>query len=373
MIRTLSMGNIPYSGSDTTRPASTSAYRRKPTSSITKVLLNKNSNPITVPLANYSDEEIRNSGRLTKSKWEQNPYPFKSQRLEDELTQNIRDTYYGAKEKSRLDALKKQKKDETALDKTGDLISKYNPVSLASAGLVKLAINKISKNINPYGYESIFGGTYGKTEVQKKSATSRAMSSLFKKEKSREDVEKFASEGGENSAEPRLRLDLLNMYSNQPQKFNNFTQSKYTPTQGALPNDKYFDSPALKNEIYNDVKARMGDLSFTNKNDLRIKLLKNMVGIAGESGNNLSTALPALGRGTLGIGEDARGVYISYSDKWDINPSEGESADAKLQNSPLKNTLAFAMKKAEQLGVVTPPKVYGRIYLDKKTGLPIKD
>ena len=31
MRRTQSMGNIPYSGSDTTRPASTSAYRRKPT------------------------------------------------------------------------------------------------------------------------------------------------------------------------------------------------------------------------------------------------------------------------------------------------------------------------------------------------------
>ena len=373
MRKTLSMGNIPYSGSDTTKPTSTSAYGRKPTSSLTRVLLNKNGNPITTPLANYSDEEIRNSSRLTKSKWEQNPYPFTQKRLEDELTQNIRDTYYVAKEKSRLDALKKQKKDETILDKTRDFISKYNPASLASAGIVKLAVNKISKNINPYGYESIFGGTYGTTEVKKKSAASRAISSLFEKENEREEVEKIALKGGENSEQPRLRLDLLNMYSNQPQKFNNFTQSRYTPTQGALPNDKYFDSPVLKNEIYNDIKARIGDLSFTNKNDLRIKLLKNMVGKAGESGNNLSTALPALGRGTLGIGEDAKGVYISYSDKWDINPSEGESADAKLENSPLKNTLGFAMRKAEALGVVTPPKIYGRIYLDKKTGLPIKD
>jgi hypothetical protein len=62
MIRTLSMGNIPYSGSDTTRPGtrpniqSTSAYKRKP--SVME-------NPVVSKLP--TDEEIRNSWKNAKS------------------------------------------------------------------------------------------------------------------------------------------------------------------------------------------------------------------------------------------------------------------------------------------------------------------
>jgi len=62
MIRTLSMGNIPYSGSDITRPGtrpniqSTSAYKRKP--SVME-------NPVVSKLP--TDEEIRNSWKNAKS------------------------------------------------------------------------------------------------------------------------------------------------------------------------------------------------------------------------------------------------------------------------------------------------------------------
>lgn len=261
--------------------------------------------------------------------------------------------------------IQKEKKEEgSVLNTIGNTILKYHPVSLAAQYAAKKAVGKISENIDPYSYNTNEGG-WGK----------RALNSLFNKEGNRKETEKLAAMGinsfGEKSNEPKLRLDLLNMYAGKAQQYNSFSLSKEKPMQGNEANEKYYDSPSLKNEIYNTI-AKKTNLIFTDKDDLKNKIFNSIGGKKGQSGNNISTTLPALGQGTLGVGEDEKGVYISYSDKWDINPSEGVSADYKTENSSLRNALNFATKKAEEYGVVNPTRVYGRIYIDKKTGLPIK-
>jgi hypothetical protein len=258
--------------------------------------------------------------------------------------------------------IQQEKKEEGSLLNTiGNTILRYHPISLAAQYAAKKAVGKISENIDPYSYNTNEGG-WG----------NRALNSFFNKEGNRKETEKLAAMGGEKSNEPRLRLDLLNMYAGKAQQYNSFSLSKEKPTQGNEANEKYYDSPSLKNEIYNTI-AKKTNLIFTDKDDLKNKIFNSIGGKKGQSGNNISTTLPALGQGTLGVGEDEKGVYISYSDKWDINPSEGVSADYKTENSSLRNVLNFATKKAEEYGVVNPTKVYGRIYIDKKTGLPIKD
>jgi hypothetical protein len=75
--------------------------------------------------------------------------------------------------------------------------------------------------------------------------------------------------------------------------------------------------------------------------------------------------VPGLGQGTLGVKKDKDGVYLSYSDVWDVDPSSGTSGE----NS---NLLTTALGKFAKAGFISPQKVYGRIYFDEKTGKPKK-
>ena len=69
-----------------------------------------------------------------------------------------------------------------------------------------------------------------------------------------------------------------------------------------------------------------------------------------------SDAINVLGNYTIDKGEDSRGKYISYYDKWDLDPFPG--------NTKLSSTI--------QKGIgIKAPEMYGRIYYDPKTGAPI--
>lgn len=63
-----------------------------------------------------------------------------------------------------------------------------------------------------------------------------------------------------------------------------------------------------------------------------------------------------MGRYTVSKGEDEKGSYVSYYDKWDLKPGG-----------------VFGDKEAHEMaGVGKPFEIYGRIYYDPKTGNPIK-
>jgi hypothetical protein len=366
-----------------TKP-STSAYGRKPTekpsgetSSYEKnksVNSKKQSSYVSPYVSAPSNNPLSlNTALIESDKLSQDPYAF----IKNIPKEKIEKLGMLRKQQEQKENEKYQNsptgKLETAASNVGNTILRYHPISLAAQYAAKKVLqNRISENIDPFSYNE-----------ENQGWVEKGYKSIFSKSKGRKETEMLASMGGfknkfgQPSDEPRLRLDLLNMYSGKPQQYNSFSESNFKPTIGVGENEKFFDSKSLKNEVYNlvskNAELQQKNLSFNNKEELKKKIFSVIGGKIGKSGENMSTTIPALGEGALGVGEDAKGVYISYSDKWDLNPSEGVSADYKTQNSSLKNTLGFALKKAEEFGVVTPPKVYGRIYLDKKTGLPIKD
>ena len=101
---------------------------------------------------------------------------------------------------------------------------------------------------------------------------------------------------------------------------------------------------------------------------------KPMIGKGG-----VVTTIPGLGQATYGVGRDEKGIYLSYGDVWDLDPSSGLSADIKKGGltslAGLSNLSVKAGKKIASSVVnaaAKPTSVYGRIYFDPKTGKPIQ-
>lgn len=63
-----------------------------------------------------------------------------------------------------------------------------------------------------------------------------------------------------------------------------------------------------------------------------------------------------MGRYTISRGKDEKGSYVSYYDKWDLNPG----------------LITNNQEASEFAGVGKPFEIYGRIYYDPKTGEPVQ-
>lgn len=264
----------------------------------------------------------------------------------------------------------KKKKQNTVLDVM------RNPIGTTMGALVgagKKIVTNIAENIDPYSYDS-FDYQSGK-DIDVISRFVKA-GLLGKKEYNRSRTEQMAKEGRDSfydkSNEPRTRIDLLNMWAGKPQQFNTLEKSQYTPSIGGNPNTTYLRSRAVESDIINNMfstDAAKQILSNGIKSEEDLKKLVNESGIAmsGKGKGGTSMTVPGLGQGTIGIGRDNKGIYLSYADVWDIDPTSGASATSK--SGIVKKAVSLMQKS----GLVSPPNVYGRIYFDPKTGKPILD
>lgn len=78
----------------------------------------------------------------------------------------------------------------------------------------------------------------------------------------------------------------------------------------------------------------------------------------------------ALSTHTLGLGFDKNGQYVSYYDKWDINPKFGESK-VELDKNAAEKAIAKNISSNNEdvsLGIGTPIEFYDRVYLDDYFG-----
>ncbi len=73
---------------------------------------------------------------------------------------------------------------------------------------------------------------------------------------------------------------------------------------------------------------------------------------------------------TVGHGTDESGEYVSYYDRWDLNPNFGASADSEKQPKLFK--WIFGKKNGEDIsrGIGKPIDFYDRIYLNEHYGVP---
>lgn len=272
---------------------------------------------------------------------------------------------------SKLKSLKKEenKKSATVLD-----IMKNPQFGMAypfARLMGKKIVNNVAENVDPYSYDSFDSGSGKNIDVISRFVKAGL---LGKKEHGREISERYAKEGKDNfydkSNEPRTRIDLLNIWAGKPQKFNTIEKSKYVPSIGGNPNTTYLRSKAIESDIVNNMfsnDAAKKILSNGIKSEEDLKRLVNETGLSssakGKGGSSMT--VPGLGQGTIGIGRDSKGIYLSYADVWDIDPTSGVYANSN--NGLIKKAVSLMQKE----GIVSPPNVYGRIYFDPKTGKPI--
>jgi murein DD-endopeptidase MepM/ murein hydrolase activator NlpD len=126
--------------------------------------------------------------------------------------------------------------------------------------------------------------------------------------------------------------DALYMHQGLPQKYNSFIKSQYKPTNSKNPNTIYYSlSPSLEKEIIEDLTSYQNK-DFINSSEKERKVKGSLV------------AQGSLKNFKYSKGKDEKGDYISY---YDINNYD--------------NPLDWIGNSFE---------IYGRIYLDPKTGKP---
>lgn len=168
------------------------------------------------------------------------------------------------------------------------------------------------------------------------------------------------------SNQDMLRVDLLNIYAGKPQAYNTALKSEYKPSTSKDTNKQYYKAK----ESDEDLLLSMLDSDALKKLSKGVASKKDLENALSAKGNKAGTGyqrtISGLGTATVGFGEDEKGPYVSYYDKWDLNPLSGKSSGIKLGKAGDE----FVSNLTESLGA-TPAEVYNRIYFDKKTGKPI--
>lgn len=218
--------------------------------------------------------------------------------------------------------------------------------------------DRLYKNIYPYGYNYNAPGV-------RIGPMQRLWSAVVKDE---QEPDRRMMEVSPSGYE-REKLDLWGMYLGKGQKYGTVKESQYKPSIGSG-KGTYYSVPKLEQDIkVNEIKAK-------NLDDFKNQVI-NLAGAGDVIGMNMTSEpdkkkgkfvsnIQPLGDATISTGEDEKGYYISYYDKWDINPFKGGSA---VQSSLAK---FFGIDKQEDIAGGDAPEIYGRIYFDKKTGKRIK-
>ena len=156
------------------------------------------------------------------------------------------------------------------------------------------------------------------------------------------------------------RQDLLNLMLGQNQKYNSIEPAIYKPTKSKDADAKYYRSKVTEEQIKDQLniyskKINEGRFEGFDMTDLADVIM------------NMDSYGAVLGNYTLDSGVDEKGHYISYYDKWDVNPL---SANKNQGTSIISRGLDNAMQSAAG---ITPAELYGRIYYDPETGQPIDE
>ncbi len=253
-----------------------------------------------------------------------------------------------------------------------------NPVMAKAASLTPVGVavrvaskagekvkDRVLANINPIGYDTDRRG-------RSASFTKRIIDGLIldKKEPLKKEMEKKAP------AEYIERQDLLSLYLGRKQKNNSIGISSYRPTVGDNPKHQYVTSALAEGKIRQGV-AEIANIKSNSLEEIKGKVLaaikSGTMGIPESGKGGFHVKLPAMNEATMDVGEDEKGYYISYSDRWDINPIRGTASI--LKKSPKAAAIAkhLGVSAVEDINPIgRPVNIYGRVYINKKTGKVIK-
>lgn len=193
----------------------------------------------------------------------------------------------------------------------------------------KLAVDelktRITDNIQPHGYDK-----------GDKNPLQRMYSAVVEDESEKYSNKDMQDRGKGRSAAFEERTDLFKMMLGQNQVHNSIKESEYKPTKGD-PNDTYYSSKATEKFI---------------RDNINNGTLNDILGVGYHSNYG---EINVLGNYTIDQGEDEKGKYISYYDRWDLNPiSNGKKGPAYYAEEAAKAVLGLQ-----------GPEVYGRVYYNR--------
>ena len=261
----------------------------------------------------------------------------------------------------------KEKKDPTQKLINFGLKSLLGPVGAVATNYVK---NKIVKNILPYGYENPL--TRIKNAVlDKDDAKSAGYTENWRYGRNKDyrsgglGLDEIMDENRDtNSAKERRDLLSIGMLSGK-QQHNSIPISEYRPTNSTDENMVYYSSPSTEEAIKSSINFRGIEnvLKDFKPNEKGIPSWQGRLrtGLINDKGKEYGTNdNDVLGNFTQNLGEDEKGKYISYYDRWDLNPFSG------------KSKIADAITTGAQYAAgINPPEVYGRVYYKPKLKSPI--
>lgn len=163
-------------------------------------------------------------------------------------------------------------------------------------------------------------------------------------------AKKSYREGAASSFDDAVWGTYLGIPKNKRKFKSSLVESKYRPTKGN--NDEtYYTIPIV--------------------NKTKDELVKEAEGLnIGDNKNTNALFGYNMGTSTLGKGYDNRGEYVSYYDKWDINPFHGAFSSYNLKKQhPLLYKILPNDGSDSFKGFTNPVNFYDRIYLDDYYGL----
>lgn len=225
--------------------------------------------------------------------------------------------------------------------------------------------NRLYNNLYPYGYSAQQYNPDTK-QMEEVGPAKRLFNAVIL---NKPEPEMVAARDNPQGFE-KEKMDLWGMYLGKGQKNNTIAKSQFTPTRGSG-KGTYYSIPKLEEQI-----GGIGQIKAKDFNDFRNQVLSSTEGgafgfnsIGGsrdDKKGKIVANMQPLGDATISAGEDDKGYYISYYDKWDLNPFSGGSA---VNNKFVK---ALGLDKLDDLAGIAGPEIYGRIYFDKKTGKRMK-
>ena len=239
---------------------------------------------------------------------------------------------------------------------SGGEVKKYQAGAFLAAGIgkaVNTAKQRIADNIYPVGYNAMAPQSIlPMADLESITPFERLYSAVIKNEP--EPGSKKHSDQEDNGRTKHNLLERQNILAYAMGQPNNLQESQYKPTKSKNSDSVYYRSPRTEWNLENELTeyASRGE----GLNLLIDKYSNSDPGYHDSTGKDDTDIINVLGNYTIDKGEDSQGTYISYYDKWDLDPFPG--------NTKLSSTI--------QKGIgVRAPEMYGRIYYDPKTGAPI--
>ena len=207
----------------------------------------------------------------------------------------------------------------------------------------------IAENITPKGYGSELNRISDSILLDKKDSHRRFFDRSTNDEWSTEaDRAAYGRVYPNGQPQNKEREDLFNMLLGRDQVHNSMSISEDRPTISTDPDAIYYASKVTDDQIRNLFKQYVAEgTSNTVQGRIDDVVNSNAYG-------------KTLGHFTINQGEDEKGSYVSYYDKWDLNPwSKGDGALRTIEDT------------ASSIIGLDPAEVYGRVYYDPATGVPI--